>query len=203
EARRAYGRVVPNIVDEKRHLVIKTPVGVVGAISPWNFPLMLAVRKVAPALAAGCPVVLKPASRTPLSASALAECVDVAGVPRGVFQLVTGNAAEIGAEFLENPLCRKITFTGSTEVGKKLIQGAAKSVKPLSLELGGHAPLLVFDDADLEVAVEGTMMAKYRNTGQSCIAANRIYVQRRIYDSFLRAFVEKTRELKVGDGLEP
>src|SRR5207248_7577222 len=178
EARRCYGRIVPNQVEGKRHLVIKTPIGVVAAISPWNFPLVLAVRKIAPALAAGCTVVLKPASKTPLSASAFAECVAVVKLPKGVFQLVVGSASEIGEEFLNNALCRKITFTGSTEVGKKLIQGAANQVKPLSLELGGHAPVLVFDDADLEKAVEGAMIAKFRNSGQSCIAANRIYVQR-------------------------
>src|SRR5207245_2132740 len=156
EARRAYGRIIPPQVEGKRHLVFKTPIGVVGAISPWNFPLVLAVRKVAPALAAGCPVVLKPASHTPLCAVAFAECVDAVKLPGGVFQLVAGPASEIGKEFLENPLCRKITFTGSTEVGKQLIQDAAKQVKPLSLELGGHAPVLVFEDADLEKAVEGT-----------------------------------------------
>ena len=203
EARRAYGRVVPNQVDGKRHLVIKAPLGVVGAISPWNFPLVLAVRKVAPALAAGCTVVLKPAAQTPLCAVALAECAAAAELPKGVFQLVAGSASEIGAEFLENPLCRKITFTGSTEVGRLLIAGAAQHVKPLSLELGGHAPVLIFDDADLNKAVEGALITKFRNTGQSCIASNRIYVQRGIYDRFLAAFVEKTKALKVGDGLEP
>src|SRR5437016_4277910 len=203
EARRAYGRIIPHQVEEKRHLVVKTPIGVVAAISPWNFPLVLAVRKVAPALAAGCPVILKPASHTPLCAVAFAECVDAVKLPKGVFQLVAGSASEIGKEFLENPLCRKITFTGSTEVGKVLIQGAAKHVKPLSLELGGHAPVLVFEDADLAGAVQGTMMAKFRNSGQSCIAANRIYVQRDIYEQFLALLVEKVRALKVGDGLEP
>jgi succinate-semialdehyde dehydrogenase / glutarate-semialdehyde dehydrogenase len=202
EARRAYGRIVPNQVDGKRHLIIKSPIGVVGAISPWNFPLILAVRKVAPALAAGCTVVLKPASQTPICAAIFAECVDAAKLPKGVFQLVVGNASEIGAEFLQNPLCRKITFTGSTEVGKTLIAGAADTVKPLSLELGGHAPVLVFDDADLDKAVEGVMITKFRNTGQSCIASNRIYVQRGIYEKFLNALVEKTKALKTGDGLE-
>lgn len=203
EARRAYGRIVPNQVDGKRHMVIKSPLGVVGAISPWNFPLVLAVRKIAPALAAGCTVILKPARQTPLCAVAFAECVDAAKLPKGVFQLVAGSASEIGQEFLDNPLCRKISFTGSTEVGKLLIRGAANQVKPLSLELGGLAPALVFEDADLPRAVEGTMLAKFRNTGQSCIAANRIYVQRSIYQKFLDAFVEKTKALKVGDGLEP
>src|SRR5438445_1626026 len=203
EARRAYGRVIPHQVDEKRHLLIKTPIGVVGAISLLNLPLVLAVRKVAPALAAGCTVILKPASRTPLCASVFAECVDTAGLPTAVFQLIAGSAAEIGQEFLDNPLCRKVSFTGSTEVGKKVIEGAAKQVKPLSLELGGHAPVLVFEDADFSDAVEGTLAAKFRNTGQSCIAANRIYVQRSIYEPFLKAFVERTRALKVGDGLDP
>lgn len=203
EARRAYGRIIPHQVDGKRHLVIKTPMGVIGAISPWNFPLALAVRKVAPALAAGCAVVLKPPSATPLCAVAFAECVDAAGLPHGVFQLVAGHASEIGQEFLDHPLCRKITFTGSTEVGRKLIAGAASGVKPLSLELGGHSPLLVFDDADFDTAVEGTMIAKFRNTGQSCIAANRIYVQRGIHDRFIAAIVERVKALKVGNGLEP
>jgi succinate-semialdehyde dehydrogenase/glutarate-semialdehyde dehydrogenase len=203
EARRGYGRLVPHQVEGKRHLVIKTPIGVVAAISPWNFPLVLAVRKIAPALAAGCTVVLKPASKTPICASLFAECVDAVKLPKGVFQLVAGSATEIGKEFLENPLCRKITFTGSTEVGRKLIEGAAKQIKPLSLELGGHAPVLVFEDADLDQAVEGTMLAKFRNTGQSCIAANRIYVQCPIYETFLKRLVEKTRALKVGDGLDP
>jgi succinate-semialdehyde dehydrogenase/glutarate-semialdehyde dehydrogenase len=203
EARRSYGQLVPNQVEEKRHLLFKTPIGVVGAISPWNFPLVLAVRKVAPALAAGCCVVLKPASRTPLCASLFAECADAIGLPKGVFQLVAGSASEIGKEFLDNELCRKITFTGSTAVGKQLIEGAAKQVKPLSLELGGHAPVLVFEDADLSTAIDGTMMAKFRNSGQSCIAANRIYVQRALYDAFLKDLVAKVLALNVGDGLEP
>jgi succinate-semialdehyde dehydrogenase/glutarate-semialdehyde dehydrogenase len=203
EARRGYGRIVPNQVEGKRHLVVKTPIGVVAAISPWNFPLVLAVRKIAPALAAGCTVVLKPASKTPLCASAFAECVDAVHLPKGVFQLVAGSASEIAKEFLDNPLCRKITFTGSTEVGRKLIEGAAKLIKPLSLELGGHAPVIVFEDADLKAAVEGTMLAKFRNSGQSCIAANRIYVHRSIYEEFLKLFVAKTMALNVGDGLDP
>ncbi len=203
EGRRGYGRVIPHQTDGKRNLVIKTPIGVVGAIAPWNFPLVLAIRKVAPALAAGCPVVLKPASYTPLSCVAFAEACQTAGLPKGVFQLVAGSAAEIGKEFLENPLVRKITFTGSTEVGKQLIAGAAAQIKPLSLELGGLNPVLVFDDAELDKAVDGTMLAKFRNTGQSCIAANRVYVQRGIYDKFLKLFVEKTKAMKVGDGFEP
>lgn len=202
EGRRAYGRVIPHQTDGKRNLVVKTPIGVVAAISPWNFPLMLGVRKIAPALAAGCPVILKPASATPLCNVLFAEVCDAVKLPNGVFQLVCGSASEIAQEFLDNPLVRKITFTGSTEVGRKLIEGAAKNIKPLSLELGGLAPVLVFDDADLEKSVDGVMMAKFRNSGQSCVAANRIYVQRGIYDSFVKLFVEKTKALKVGDGLE-
>ncbi len=202
EAPRVYGRVVPPQVEGKRHLVLRTPIGVVGAIAPWNFPLVLAVRKVAPALAAGCPVVLKPARATPLSAVLLAEAADEAKLPPGVFQLVLGRAAEIGAEMLENPLCRKVTFTGSTAVGKELIRGAGACVTKLSLELGGHAPVLVFEDADVEQAVQGTLLAKFRNTGQSCIAANRVYVQRSIADRFIPALVEAARKLKVGDGLQ-
>lgn len=203
EAPRSYGRIVPNWAEAKRNLVIKSPVGVVGAIAPWNFPLMLAIRKVAPALAAGCTVVLKPARQTPVSCSLFAECVHAVGFPKGVFQLVQGVASEIGAEFLENPLCRKVTFTGSTEVGQALIRGAAARVKPLSLELGGHGPCLVFEDVDLDKAIEGVLMAKFRNTGQSCIAANRIYVQRSIYPKFLEAFTARVQTLKVGDGMEP
>jgi succinate-semialdehyde dehydrogenase / glutarate-semialdehyde dehydrogenase len=203
EARRTYGRTIPHQLEGKRHLVIKTPMGVVGAISPWNFPLVLAVRKVAPAIAAGCAVILKPASATPLCTVAFAECVDAAKLPAGVFQLVAGKAGDIAQEFLDNPLCRKITFTGSTEVGRQLIAGAAAGIKPLSLELGGHSPVVVFEDADFERALEGTMIAKFRNTGQSCIAANRIYVQRGIYERFLSAFVERVKALKVGDGREP
>jgi succinate-semialdehyde dehydrogenase/glutarate-semialdehyde dehydrogenase len=202
EAPRAYGRIVPQQVEGKRHLVIRSPVGVVGAISPWNFPLVLAVRKVAPALAAGCPVVLKPASATPLCAVMFAEAVDEAGLPPGVFQLVVGRSAEIAAEMLENPICRKISFTGSTEVGRHLIRAAAGSIKKLSLELGGHAPVLVFEDADLDQAVQGTLIAKFRNTGQSCVAASRVYVQRSIYDKFLTALVARAKALKVGNGLE-
>jgi succinate-semialdehyde dehydrogenase/glutarate-semialdehyde dehydrogenase len=202
EARRTYGRIVPHQVDGKRHLVIKSPIGVAGLIAPWNFPFILAVRKAAPALAAGCPVVLKPASATPLCCVAFAEAVAEADLPPGVFQLVLGKSSEIGAEFLSNPLCRKISFTGSTPVGKKLIAAAAEQVTKLSLELGGHAPVLVFDDADLEVAVEGALAAKMRNTAQSCIAANRLYVQRKIYDRFVDAFIERVRRLKIGNGLD-
>ena len=203
EARRGYGRIIPNQAEGKRHLVIKTPMGMVGAIGPWNFPLVLGIRKVAPALAAGCTAVLKPASATPVSTALFAECVQAAGLPAGVFQFVVGTAADIGAEFLENPLCRKVSFTGSTEVGRWLIASAAEVIKPLSLELGGCAPLLVFEDCDVEQAVEGTLVAKFRNTGQSCIAANRIYVQCSVYSRFLDLLVARVRALRVGNGLEP
>ena len=199
EGRRAYGRIIPNQADGKRNLVIKTPVGVVGAISPWNFPLVLAVRKVAPALAAGCPVVLKPARQTPLSCVAFAECAHAAQLPKGVLQVVCGPSDAFGEEFLANPLCRKVTFTGSTEVGRILIRHAAHTVKPLSLELGGNAPVLVFDDADLKVAVEEGLIAKMRNTGQSCIGANRFLVHRPIYPQFLEAFVARVKALKTGE----
>jgi succinate-semialdehyde dehydrogenase/glutarate-semialdehyde dehydrogenase len=203
EGRRAYGRLIPHQVQGRRNMVVKTPIGVVGAISPWNFPLVLAVRKAAPAWAAGCPVLLKPSSQTPLCALAFAECVQAAGIPGGVFQVVIGSARMIAEEFLTNPICRKITFTGSTEVGRELIRGAAQSIKPLSLELGGLAPLLVFEDCDLDHAVQETLIAKFRNTGQSCIAANRIYVQRSIHDEFLKRLVAGVQKLKTGPGLEP
>jgi succinate-semialdehyde dehydrogenase/glutarate-semialdehyde dehydrogenase len=202
EGRRAYGRTIPQQDPRKRHLIVKSPIGPVATIAPWNFPLVLAVRKVAPALAAGCPVVLKPASKTPLCSILLAECMEAAGIPAGVFQLVIGNAGMIADEFLSNHLCRKITFTGSTEVGQSLIRGAAQLIKPLSLELGGHAPLIVFEDCDLNVAVREAVIAKFRNTGQSCIAANRIFVQRSIHNEFLSRFIAATKALKVGGGLE-
>ncbi len=202
EARRIYGRSVPSHDRRKRHLVVKSPVGVVGAISPWNFPLVLAARKISAAIAAGCTVVLKPASATPLCALAFAECVASAGVPKGVVQVLVGGASEIATEFLQNPFCRKISFTGSTEVGRKLIQGAAPGIKPLSLELGGHAPVLVFADADFDRAIDGVLLAKFRNTGQSCIAANRIYVERSIYEPFVGRLAERTCALKVGAGDE-
>lgn len=202
EARRGYGRVVPQQADGKRHLILQGPVGVVALIAPWNFPLVLSVRKVAPALAAGCTAILRPARQTPLCAVALAECMEEAGVPSGVFQMITGPAAPIVDEFMENPLVRKISFTGSTEVGKELIEKSAKTVTNLSLELGGHAPVLVFGDADIDLAVEGALITKFRNTGQSCIASNRIYVERSIYEEFLDRFAARARELKVGYGLE-
>jgi len=202
EGRRAYGRVVPHQADGKRHLVLKHPVGVVGAIAPWNFPVALAARKVAPALAAGCPVLLKPASATPVSSVLLAQCVEAAGLPPGVFQLLVGRAADIGDELLQNPVCRKISFTGSSEVGKQIIRGAADTCTKLSLELGGNAPVLIFEDADFDLAVEGALITKFRNTGQSCVAANRIYVQRSIYERFLEALAARVQTMRTGNGLE-
>lgn len=203
EGRRAYGRVIPNQMENKRHMVIRQPVGVVGAIAPWNFPLVLALRKVAPALVAGCPVILKPASATPLSACLLAQCIEAAGLPKNVFQLVVGPAADIGDELLENKLCRKISFTGSTEVGRSLISGAAKTCTELSLELGGNAPIIVFDDADFDQALEGVMITKFRNNGQSCIASNRIYIHRPVFEKYKDALSQRISELNVGAGLEP
>ncbi|HEY9161920.1 MAG TPA: NAD-dependent succinate-semialdehyde dehydrogenase [Desulfomonilia bacterium] len=203
EGRRAYGRWVPNQTDSKRHIIMKNPVGVVGAIAPWNFPLMLAARKVGPALAAGCPVILKPSSLTPVSAVELTRCVEMAGLPKGAFQLVVGNSSEIASEMLDNPICRKVSFTGSSAVGKLLIAGAAKTCTSLSLELGGNAPLIIFADADFDKAVEGAMTVKFRNTGQSCVAANRIYVERSVYSRFVEAFVKKVKVMKIGNGLEP
>ncbi|MFP3959793.1 MAG: NAD-dependent succinate-semialdehyde dehydrogenase [Spirochaetaceae bacterium] len=202
EARRGYGRIVPHQAEGKRHLILKQPAGVVGLIPPWNFPLVLSVRKVAPALAAGCTAILRPARQTPLCAVQLAECFEEAGIPKGVFQMITGPGAPIVHEFMENPAVRKVSFTGSTEVGKQLIEKSAKKVTNLSLELGGHAPVLVFADADLDLAVEGALITKFRNTGQSCIASNRIYVERSVYEQFLERFVARTKELKVGYGLE-
>ena len=203
EGRRTYGRVIPQQVGSKRNMVVKTPIGVVGAIAPWNFPLVLSVRKVAPAMAAGCPVILKPASQTPLSSVLLAECMEAAGVPAGVFQMAICDPVMFSTELLSNPICRKISFTGSTRVGQALIRAAAESVKPLCLELGGLAPVLVFEDCDLDKAVQETIIAKFRNTGQSCIAANRIYVQKPIYKEFVERFVAATAKLKIGSGLEP
>ncbi len=203
EGRRVYGRTIPQNVASKRHMVVKTPIGVVGAIAPWNFPLVLSVRKVAPALAAGCPVILKPASQTPLSSVLLAECMEAAGVPAGVFQMIICDPVMFSTELMSNPICRKISFTGSTRVGQALIRAAAETIKPLCLELGGLAPVLVFEDCDMEKAVQETIIAKFRNTGQSCIAANRIYVQKTIYKEFVERFVAAVGKLKIGPGLEP
>lgn len=205
EARRAYGELVPAPTVGKRLWVIRQPIGVVGAITPWNFPATMLTRKIAPALAAGCTVVSKPASATPLTALAIAEIVHEAGFPAGVLNVVTGlKSKPIGDELVQNPLVRKIAFTGSTAVGKALMEGASKQLKRVSFELGGNAPFIVFDDADLAEAVEGAVAIKYlRVAGQSCICANRLYVQDTIADRFTKAFVDKVKTIKVGSGFEP
>jgi succinate-semialdehyde dehydrogenase/glutarate-semialdehyde dehydrogenase len=202
EAKRIHGEIIPTPKRSGRMLVLKQPVGVVGAITPWNFPLAMVTRKISPALAAGCTVVAKPAPETPLSALALAELAVRAGVPAGVLNVVTGNAEAIGGELTSNPLVRMITFTGSTEVGKLLMRQSADSMKKLSLELGGNAPFIVFDDADLDAAVEGALASKYRNSGQTCVSANRILVQDGIYDRFAEKLAEASAKLKVGPGGE-
>ena len=203
EGRRAYGEVVPPPMADRRIVVTKEPVGVCAAITPWNFPSAMLTRKAAPALAAGCTMVVKPASQTPYSALALAELAVRAGVPAGVFSVVTGSAAEIGGEMTANPTVRKLSFTGSTEIGRKLMAQCADTVKRLSLELGGNAPFLVFDDADLDAAVTGAMLAKYRNAGQTCVCANRIYVQDGIYDAFVDRFAAEVAKQTVGPGMDP
>ncbi len=202
EARRVYGDTIPGHQSDKRILVIKQPIGVTAAITPWNFPSTMLTRKAAPALAAGCTMVVKPASQTPFSALALVALAQRAGVPAGVLNIVTGSAAAIGAELTGNPLVRKLSFTGSTEIGKQLMAQCAKDIKKVSLELGGNAPFIVFEDADLEAAVQGAVVAKFRNNGQTCVCANRIYVQEGIYDAFALRFREAVSRLQVGDGLE-
>ena len=202
EGKRIYGETVPPHLADRRILVLKEPVGVVGAITPWNFPSAMITRKAGPALAAGCTFVCKPASETPYSALALCELAERAGLPRGVLNVVTGRSAEIGAELTANPTVRKITFTGSTEIGKKLMAQAAATVKKVTMELGGNAPFLVFDDADLDAAVEGAMASKFRNMGQTCVCANRIYVQAGIYDAFAGRLAAEVAKMKVGNGLD-
>jgi succinate-semialdehyde dehydrogenase/glutarate-semialdehyde dehydrogenase len=203
EAKRIYGDVIPAPASDKRIVVLKQPIGVVGAITPWNFPNAMITRKAGPALAAGCTMVLKPASQTPFSALALAELAVRAGVPKGVFSVVTGNARAIGGEMTSNPIVRKITFTGSTEVGRVLMRQSADQIKKLGLELGGNAPFIVFDDADLDAAAAGAVISKYRNNGQTCVCANRIYVQDAVYDAFAAKLAEKVKVLKVANGNEP
>jgi succinate-semialdehyde dehydrogenase/glutarate-semialdehyde dehydrogenase len=203
EAKRVYGDTIPGHQADKRIVVIKQPVGVVACITPWNFPLAMITRKAGPAIAAGCTVVLKPASQTPFSALALAELAGQAGIPAGVFNVVTGSATEIGGELTSNPIVRKLSFTGSTEVGKLLMAQCAGTVKKISLELGGNAPLIVFDDADLDAAVEGAIASKYRNTGQTCVTANRIYVQDTVYEAFAARLAERVQKLTPANGLEP
>jgi succinate-semialdehyde dehydrogenase / glutarate-semialdehyde dehydrogenase len=206
EAKRVYGDTIPTYAADRRIVVTKDPVGVTAGITPWNFPAAMPTRKSAPALAAGCTMVLKPAEQTPLSTLAIARLGLEAGLPEGVFEIVTGSAEDaptIGGELTGNPIVRKLGFTGSTEVGKLLMAQCAKQVKKVSLELGGNAPFIVFDDADLEAAVAGTLMCKFRNSGQTCISANRILVQEGIYDEFVSRLVDAVSKLKVGNGLEP
>jgi succinate-semialdehyde dehydrogenase / glutarate-semialdehyde dehydrogenase len=203
EGKRAYGQVIPNSQPGKRHLTLKHPVGVVAAISPWNFPITLQARKIAPALAVGCTIVCKPASQTPLCLVQVFECMIEAGLPAGVANLVTGPAQDLADEFLENPVCRKISFTGSTEVGKQLMKGCADQMKRVSLELGGHAPFIVFPDADPEVGAKIAVTGKFRNNGQVCIAPSRFYVHKDVGKKFTEAAVEFAKGLKLGNGLEP
>jgi succinate-semialdehyde dehydrogenase/glutarate-semialdehyde dehydrogenase len=205
EGKRAYGDVIPTTANDRRLLVVKQPIGVCAAITPWNFPIAMITRKVAPALAAGCTVVAKPAEATPLSALALVELANQAGIPPGVFNLVVADAAgapAIGLELCTNPIVRKVSFTGSTEVGRILLRQSADTVKKLSLELGGNAPFIVFDDADLDAAVEGALASKYRNAGQTCVCANRLYVQDSVYDAFAAKLADRVSQLKVGAGTE-
>jgi succinate-semialdehyde dehydrogenase/glutarate-semialdehyde dehydrogenase len=203
EGKRVYGDTMPHPQADKRILVLKEPVGVCAAITPWNFPAAMITRKVGPALAAGCTVVVKPAPQTPLTALALAELASRAGVPAGVLNMVTGPAREIGAELTSNPVVRKLSFTGSTQVGRQLMAQCAPTLKKLSLELGGNAPFIVFDDADVDAAVEGAMASKYRNTGQTCVCANRLLVQDGVYETFTRKLAAAVAKLKVGNGMEP
>jgi succinate-semialdehyde dehydrogenase/glutarate-semialdehyde dehydrogenase len=201
EGKRLYGDVIPGHQRDKRIVVLRQPIGVVAAITPWNFPAAMITRKAGPALAAGCTFVCKPAMQTPYSALAMAELAHRAGIPKGVFSVVTGQASVLGGEMTSNPLVRKLTFTGSTEIGKKLMQQCAGTLKKVSLELGGNAPFIVFDDADLDAAVQGAIASKYRNTGQTCVCANRLLVQEGVYDAFVAKLVEAVRKLRVGDGL--
>lgn len=202
EAKRTYGESIPSPNPQTRLVVIKQPIGVCAAITPWNFPLAMITRKVAPALAAGCPVVVKPAEATPLTALALAVLAEQAGFPSGVFNVITGQPAEIGGELCANPIVRKLSFTGSTQVGRLLMAQCAPTIKKLSLELGGNAPFIVFDDAQLDAAVDGALAAKFRNTGQTCVCANRILVQSGIYDAFAEKFAARVSQLQVGAGIE-
>jgi succinate-semialdehyde dehydrogenase/glutarate-semialdehyde dehydrogenase len=201
EGKRAYGDIIPTFRADSRLLVLRQPVGVAAAITPWNFPAAMITRKLGPALASGCTFVSKPAPQTPFSALALAELASRAGVPAGVFNVVTGDAEAIGGELTSNPLVRKLSFTGSTAVGKKLLAQCAGTVKKVSMELGGNAPFIVFDDADVDAAVQGAMASKYRNTGQTCVCANRFYVQSGIYEEFAKRLVKAVATLRVGDGL--
>jgi len=203
EARRVYGDTIPATSGDKRIIAIKQPVGVTAAITPWNFPTAMLTRKAGPALAAGCSMVVKPATQTPFSALAFAELGARAGLPAGLLSVLTGSATKIGGVMTSSPIVRKLSFTGSTEVGRTLMRQCADTVKKLSLELGGNAPFIVFDDADIDAAVEGAMISKYRNTGQTCVCANRIYVQRGVLQAFTDKLVAKVKAMKVGNGIEP
>ena len=203
EAKRVYGDTIPGHQADKRLIVIKQPIGVTAAITPWNFPAAMITRKAGPALAAGCTMVRKPASQTPFSALALAELANRAGVPAGVFNVVTGSASDVGGELTGNPLVRKLSFTGSTEIGRQLMEQCAKDIKKVSLELGGNAPFIVFDDADLDKAVEGALASKFRNAGQTCVCANRLYVQDGVYDRFAEKLKQAVEKLHIGDGMQP
>ncbi|WP_425517393.1 succinate-semialdehyde dehydrogenase, partial [Stenotrophomonas lactitubi] len=202
EAKRIYGDVIPGHQPDKRLIVIKQPIGVTAAITPWNFPAAMITRKAGPALAAGCTMVIKPASQTPFSALALVELAHRAGIPKGVLSVVTGSAGDIGGELTSNPIVRKLSFTGSTEIGRQLMAECAKDIKKVSLELGGNAPFIVFDDADLDKAVEGAIISKYRNNGQTCVCANRLYIQDSVYDAFAEKLKVAVTKLKIGNGLE-
>ena len=203
EAKRVYGDLIPGHMQDRRTLVIKQPVGVVASITPWNFPSAMLARKVGPALATGCSLVCKPAKQTPFSALAFAYLAEEAGVPKGLLNVLTGNAQTIGKALTDSEVVRKLTFTGSTEVGKMLLKECAKTVKRVSMELGGHAPFIVFEDADIEAAVEGAIAAKYRNAGQTCVCANRIYVHEDIYEEFSEGFTKEAGKLKTGQGFDP
>lgn len=202
EAKRVYGDTIPGHQADKRIIVIKQPIGVTAAITPWNFPAAMITRKAGPALAAGCTMVIKPASQTPYSALALMVLAERAGIPAGVLSVITGSAGEVGSELTSNPIVRKLSFTGSTEIGRQLMAECAQDIKKVSLELGGNAPFIVFDDADLDAAVEGAMASKYRNAGQTCVCANRLYVQDGVYDAFAAKLQAAVAKLKIGNGLE-
>ncbi|MBL8647370.1 MAG: NADP-dependent succinate-semialdehyde dehydrogenase [Sphingosinicella sp.] len=202
EGKRLYGDVIPGHMADKRIVVLKQPIGVAAAITPWNFPNAMITRKAGPALAAGCPIVLKPAAETPYSAIALAVLAEEAGLPKGIFNVLTGKASAIGGELTSNPIVRKLSFTGSTEIGRLLMRQSAETIKKLSLELGGNAPFIVFDDADVDAAVVGAMASKYRNSGQTCVCSNRLYVQAGVYDEFVEKLAAAAAKLKVGSGLE-
>jgi len=202
EGKRIYGDVIPGHQPDKRLLVIKQPIGVTAAITPWNFPTAMITRKAGPALAAGCTMVIKPASQTPFSALALAVLAERAGIPKGVLSVITGSAAAIGGELTSNPIVRKLSFTGSTEIGRQLMAECAKDIKKVSLELGGNSPFIVFDDADLDAAVEGALASKYRNAGQTCVCANRLYIHDKVYDLFAEKLQSAVSRLKLGNGLE-